>query len=460
MFCFRNRTRAVVIRVGGTDTGAHPDHNPMLRGAAREASTSAPRHRAAQPSLLLHQLIATALAIVFKKMNGFGARDRPTYSARGLVVRQWIAGRAVTAVGRREQRERAHALDEQTKTGLLCAGIDAPSADNSQPWRFAWSGDDLDLRIDAERSGHVSDTRYVLSDLAAGACLENMLVRGRSLGCSADLQIFPRHEDELWVARVHWRRDPAGNASEPLAAAINERHTDRRFPWRGPITTDMQTRLIAQAEQLPGPRLWWPRTSRERNAALSVIRQAETLRFRSRTLHAELFSSIRFSAGWHGTCEEGLAPATLAVEAPMRPIFQAMRRPGLMTMFNRLGAASVLGLRSAWLPIRLSPGLCLIVIPSTTRSDVLSGGRALQRVWLQATLDGLSVQPYAAAGILGLGFVPIEAAFEQPLSRLRSALADLCGTGHGLVFLRLGYAKSGPRNRSGRRKLASFGAYP
>jgi hypothetical protein len=153
-----------------------------------------------------------------------------------------------------------------------------------------------------------------------------------------------------------------------------------------------------------------------------------------------------------------LAPATLAVEAPMRPIFQAMRRPALMAMFNRLGAASILGLRSAWLPIRLSPGLCLIVIPSRTRSDVLAGGRALERVWLQATLEGLSLQPYAAAGVLGLGFVPIEAAFQPALSQARSALATLCGAGHGLVFLRLGYAKSKPRNRSGRRELASFGA--
>ena len=349
-------------------------------------------------------------------------------------------------------------MDEQTKTGILCAAIAAPSADNSQPWRFAWSGDDLDFHIDAKRSGHISDTRYVLSDLAAGACLENMLVRGRSMGYSAELQVFPGHENELWVARLHWRRDAEGDPSEQsLAAAIEARHTDRRFPWRGSITAEVQARLDAQAARLPGVGLWWPRTSAEKKAALNLIRQAETLRFRSRTLHAELFSSIRFSAGWHGTCEEGLAPATLAVEAPMRPIFQAMRRPTVMAMFNRLGAAWALGLRSAWLPIRLSPGLCLVVIPSPSRSDVLAGGRALQRVWLQATLEGLSVQPYAAAGVLGLGFVPIEPAFQQSLVHLRSELANLCGSGQGLAFLRLGYARSTPRHRSGRRELANFG---
>ncbi|NMW23015.1 hypothetical protein HFP05_00920, partial [Rhodanobacter denitrificans] len=98
-------------------------------------------------------------------------------------------------------------MDRHTKAGILSAGIAAPSADNSQPWRFAWSGDDLDLRIDAGRSGFVSDTRYVLSDLAAGACLENMIIHARSLGYVADLQPFPQPDDELWVARIRWRRD-------------------------------------------------------------------------------------------------------------------------------------------------------------------------------------------------------------------------------------------------------------
>lgn len=351
-------------------------------------------------------------------------------------------------------------MDQQTKADIVSAGIAAPSADNSQPWRFEWCGDNLDLRIDAGRSGSVSDTRYVLSDLAVGACLENMIIHARSLGYMADLQTFPGDDDELWVARICWRLDPECDQLEPLADAIEQRHTDRRFPWGGPITSDTQARLNAQARLIPGQRLYWPQTPRERKTALSVIRQAETLRFRSPTLHAELFSSIRFAVGWKSACEEGLAPAALAVEPPLRPVFQGLRRPAVMTMFNRLGAASVLGWRSAYLPIRLSPGLCLLVIPSTSRSDVLAGGRALQRVWLEATLDGLSVQPYAAAGVLSLGFVPIEPAFQRPLSRLGSALSDLCASGHGLVFLRLGYARSAPRGRSGRRAAASFGVFP
>src|SRR5699024_7701020 len=238
--------------------------------------------------------------------------------------------------------------------------------------------DVLDLRIDASRSGSVSDTRYVLSDLAAGACLENMIVRGRSLGLTPQVETFPATEEPRWVARIRWRRDSDAYPREPLAATIEAPHTDRRFPLHGSISTDAQARLNARAGEIPGQRLYWPLSDHERKAALDVIRQAETLRFKSPALHAELFSSIRFSAGWHDTCEEGLAPAALAVEAPLRPVFQAMRLPAVMRTLNRLGAASMLGWRSAWLPIRMSPGLCLLVVPSTARPDVLAGGRRLQ----------------------------------------------------------------------------------
>jgi hypothetical protein len=350
-------------------------------------------------------------------------------------------------------------VNQDLKAGIVRAGIAAPSADNSQPWRFTWTDGHLDVRIDPERSGHVSDTRYVLSDLAAGACVENMVIHARSLGYAAQVQVLPEAGDERWIARIRWCRDDEPG-TEPLAAAIERRHTDRSFPWRGPVAEATQARLDAQARRIPGASLCWPQAGREKRAALNAIRWAESLRFRSPTLHAELFSSIRFSTGWNSVCDEGLAPATLAVEAPLRPAFKAMRRPEVMRALNRLGAASMLGWRSAWLPIRLSPGLCLIVVPSSGRTDVFAGGRALQRVWLEATLAGLSVQPYAAAGVLSLGFVPVEPGLRQTLRRLEGSLAQLCGSGRGLVFLRLGHARSAPRFRSGRRAIASFGPLP
>lgn len=344
-------------------------------------------------------------------------------------------------------------MDAATQETILRAAIAAPSADNSQPWHFAWRDDTLELAIDASRAGGVSDARFVLSDLAAGACLENLLIRGRSLGYDADVELFPG-SGELCVARLCWRAAPAGG--EPLVDAIESRCTERRFPLVGPIPDGPRVSLEAQARRLPEADLHWFDTKPARQAALAALRLAETLRFQSPRLHAELFSSVRFDAGWHRTCPEGLPPAALAVEMPLRPVFQALRRPAVMGLLNRLGVGHVLGVRSAMLPARLSPALGLISTAGTGRADVLAAGRALERVWLQATTDGLAMQPLAAAGVLSLGFVQLESAFDAPLARLRTQMDALCPRRHGIIFFRLGRAKSRPPPRSGRRPLSSF----
>ncbi|HET8552538.1 MAG TPA: hypothetical protein VFM97_08700 [Gammaproteobacteria bacterium] len=344
-------------------------------------------------------------------------------------------------------------LDAAIRDAILQAGIAAPSADNSQPWCFHWEGDALDVRIDATRSGGPSDARYVLSDLAVGACMENMLVRGCSLGYDADTVLFPDEDEPLWPVRLNWRAEAITDA--PLADAIERRHTDRRFPWRGPIAGGERQRLEDQADRR-GAHLHWFDEPARRRRALRILHQAETLRFKSPRLHAELFGTVRFDAGWQATCPEGLPPAALAVERPIRPLFQALRKPVLMALLNRLGAAPLLGFRSAALPARLSPALCLLSVKDTTRSGIVAAGRALERVWLEATLAGLVVQPFAAPGVLGLGFINVEHALRPHVARLQTEMRELCPEGHGIIFLRLGRIGSASRWRTGRRPQTEF----
>ncbi|HET7587728.1 MAG TPA: hypothetical protein VFL45_06575 [Gammaproteobacteria bacterium] len=341
-------------------------------------------------------------------------------------------------------------MDAVTREALLRAAVAAPSADNSQPWLFHWEGDQLDLGIDPRRSGGVSDARHVLSDLAVGACLENILIGGRSLGYDADVQFFVTN-DELWPVRLNWHKvEPT---DEALAGAIAERHTDRRFPWRGPFIAEDRVRLAEQAARVDA-RLQWLDEKATRRQASRILHRAETLRFKSPRLHAELFSSVRFDAGWNAVVPEGLSPAALAVEAPAKPLFQALRKPAVMSAFNRLGAAQLLGFRSAVLPARLSPGLCLLATGGTERRHIISAGRALERVWLEATCRGLALQPFAAAGIMALGFLFVEPELRADVAGLQAAMRNLCPDAHGILFLRLGRTRSPVRWRSGRRKEA------
>lgn len=342
---------------------------------------------------------------------------------------------------------------------IVAAGIAAPSADNAQPWRYRHRERHTDLWIDARRAASPSNAGYVLSDLALGAVIENMCLQAGALGYAARVDYFPDHEDApLWVARLEWSpRDDT--AADPLTAVILQRHTDRRFPFKGPIADSVLLSLVAEARRYPGIDLLLLDNGERRRTALRLMRRAETLRFRHQALHEELFSHLCWEAGWRGSCNEGLPPATLAVAPPMRPLFKALRHWRLMAALNRLGMATLLGFRAAYLPALLSPQLCLLTAASKDRTGMVIAGRALQRTWLQATLAGLAVQPFAAAGLFTLGNMQLNSRFQHDIQPLRALMNALCPPQHhGVLFLRLGNPPQTPPPRGGRRPQGEFAA--
>lgn len=347
-------------------------------------------------------------------------------------------------------------MDEQTRQLLIEAAILAPSADNSQPWLYRWNNETLELWIDESRSGGFSDQRFVLSDLAIGACIENIVIRAHSFGYDSQIEHLPDPEQTpLWAARIDF--SPAPKQYEALAQFIPERHTDRSFFWKGPITTATKQLLSDEAAKTQGVTLIWLDGTPSYKTALKAMWLAESLRFSNKELHQELFSSIRFEVGNRASCTEGLAPATLAIEPPLRPAFKLLRHWPVMKTLNWLSGNYLVGFRSTVLPTLLSPALCLLSIKQTERADIIQAGRSLDRIWLHATALGLKMQPYAAAGVLTLKAGNHTTISNQKrVATIHSLLQEFSEKQHGLLLLRVGRNDKTVRTHSGRRKPESF----
>ena len=350
-------------------------------------------------------------------------------------------------------------LNQETQDLIINAAIAAPSADNSQPFKFSWlANTTLSLWIDKSRAGKASDNRFVLSDIALGAVIENIAIQAKSLMLQSHIDYFPNGEsDELYVAKIVFttlnenQEDP-----DNLAKEIFNRCTDRRFPFKGPITQNNKAQLTAAAQSHDCNTIWFE-DKKSIKRALPVIQQAETIRFKSEILHQELFSTVKFD---QEDSSEGMHISVLAIEKPAQPFFKLMKKWSFMKIINKLGGASMLGLRSVKIPIMFSPALLLITMNDNSRLSVIKAGRAIQRVWLQATQCGLAVQPYAAPGIFSLGFINCEQEFEEDLAHVNLQMQDLMhinkSPNHcGLMFFRIG--KNKPiKVRTHRRKATSF----
>lgn len=346
-------------------------------------------------------------------------------------------------------------LTEQQKESLIQAAIYAPSADNSQPFQYHWLEDDqLELWIDEARSGKASDNRYVLSDIALGAVIENVCIKSQELSMKAKVEYLPNETTEpLHVATLTLTSDNAESLLDlDLAKAIPNRCTDRRFPFKGPINDADISSMTNVVESVEGDVNWYTE-KRTIKRVLPVIQKAESIRFKSKTLHQELFSTVNFN---NKDAEEGMPIEVLAIEKPAQPFFKMMKNWSVMSFFNKIGGAYLLGLRSVKIPITFSPALALIKIKDNDRISVIKGGRAIQKFWLQATNCGLAIQPYAAPGIFSLGFVACEEQHKNALKEVGEEMREIVqNNGYGLMFLRIG--KNSPvKDKTNRRKLDSF----
>jgi hypothetical protein len=344
----------------------------------------------------------------------------------------------------------------QHLSDILRSGLQAPSAENRHYLRFEIAGDAVRLVSTDTATWAEQPHRQMLALLAYGAVVENMSLHAAQAGQSQTTRWLPEAARPELIAECRWTASTP--VTDPLAQAIPNRHTNRRFYQRTPVPEEIRARVSAAASAVPQARLVWLDDAAARRTALRVIRVAETERFRHEALHRELFGAIEFEAGWQRSTAEGLPPGTLEVEPPMRPAFAALRHWPLMRALSRIGVHHLLGLRAAYMPARLCPHLALLAcdIDDPTLA-ALNAGRALERTWLAATHEGLAVQPMAAAPVLarqrpGGGWVSAPAQ-----QRILQGLGELTGgrAFSAFMLVRVGHAPA-PSLVTGRRDLGEF----
>ncbi len=319
---------------------------------------------------------------------------------------------------------------------LAGAAVAAPTADNHHVFRLAALDNGLQLRA-APEYGHSSPGRRLLAQVSAGAMVENLVLRAARLGI--DLQMAPPKTGSEEFSLDLIARD-AAPVQHVLEAAIEARHTNRHFHFRGPqLPAAAQRQLCATSAGLNGAALVWLDEPAARRQAVRLVRWAETERFRNPVLHAEMFGSIRFDAGWATSTAEGVPMGSLELPLLERPLFAMMRHWPVQRVINFIGMHHFIGWRGAALPCRLAPHLCSITGPDGTPASAVDAGRLLQRVWLTAQNLGLAFQMFAASAIYAFeGAYPLSEGLRR---RLESGWATLCPNARPFLVFRMGHAE-------------------
>jgi hypothetical protein len=320
---------------------------------------------------------------------------------------------------------------------LVAAAIAAPSADNRHVFRIEAQPRGFCM-LATEDFLQANFSRRILGLISIGSVMQNLELRARRLGLRLESEWQPAGKASDLLARIICVSAPS--IDDPLESAIELRHTNRRLDFRGPKLSPAALQQISEdVAAVRGTCLVWLDEPSRRRDALGLIRKAETERFRNQALHRELFSSIRFDVGWHASASEGLPPGSLELPWFERPAFAALRHWPVQFAGNFLGVHRFVGLRAASLPCRLAPHLCAVTADGDTEAAALSAGKLLQRLWLRATVLGMSLQVFAASPLYALdGSSLINSDLQAVLA---AGWSKLCLNSRPYVVFRLGHAE-------------------
>jgi len=310
---------------------------------------------------------------------------------------------------------------EQVYAAVEAAGL-APSIHNTQPWRWRFRDKTLELFADLSRAVPVIDPDHRQLLISCGAALFNGWLSLRAAGLDVevgDTLDDPDPDPDLATARLATLtivgNRPATDDEARLAEAINRRHTDRR-PLTPAELPAGEIRALRHAAETEG--CWLaPLTSQDARIELAVLlARADWTERHDPRYQAELASWIRDDPD----ATDGIPrPAALWSAEPRPTEFPARDFTG-----GEPASADEAGERMRAIPVE-HPGVLVLGTDADGPTDRLRAGRALSRVLLTATAQGVATSPLGQA-------LDIEAT--------RSLVHSLTGgTGLTQMIIRVGY---------------------
>ncbi len=349
------------------------------------------------------------------------AEDPPTDVAMPAATASPVSPRADT------ERDLIRSLVEH--------GISAPSGGNAQPWTFEWDGTTLRCLLDPARSASLLDYERRATWLAFGAMAENIVLAATTRGVTAWVRPFPDGVDAGLVCSITLDRRTPAPSPDPLAAQILQRCTNRRLGAREALPSSAATSL-RDAAGARGASLRLIEDHADMDALGRILGAGDRIRFLSRTLHAELMSELRWSAGEAERTRDGIDLRTLELDATDLAALRLTSRWRVMELLGHIGGGGNLetfGRRVA----KGSSAFGSLSLPGDDAAAFFEGGRAVQHVWLTATALGLGFQPLAALPYL---FMRAKAGGPGLSSSETRGLLDLQTPYHALTAIPDGHA--------------------
>ncbi|MEX2217864.1 MAG: nitroreductase family protein [Phycisphaerales bacterium] len=296
--------------------------------------------------------------------------------------------------------------------------VRAPSAWNTQPWRFRIGEETIDVLADRSRSLGPADPGDRELAVSCGAAIMNLRIALTRARFTWLVDLLPTPANPDLFARLAVRRGGGGTReSDLLYEAVPKRYTVTGPMRSRPIDPTLLTTLSTIAAEEHG---WMEYIAGDgpRREAADLIEGAERKRWDDPAIRRTLGAWVRSSGA---DVVDGIDPRALG--------FGWFSRATAPSVVSRVSLGRRFA-RRARAQAAQAPALAVLGTRSDNPRSWLAAGQGLQRLLLRAAAEGVQA-----------GF------FSAPMqdAGARNSLAKLIGAdGYPQLVLRLGYAERAP----------------
>ena len=281
-------------------------------------------------------------------------------------------------------------IPEEILNYIIKAGIQAPSGDNAQPWKFAKSNNRIDLHLDKNADNSFFNVNQMASIISCGAVIENMKVAATRFGLKADLC----YGQDCNIVQMDFSRTDTIE-EDTLADHIWKRKTNRKLFDTQKVSQVLLDELRNSIQEIPGTDIHFLTDRLQLKKLAQLVGQADQIRAERQDLHEHLIKMIRFSPAEASKKRDGFYIKNLEAGLHGEAFLRATRSWPVMNVANRLGFGKIIA-KTAYDAIINSCGAGLVVTQGFQKENYLNGGRALERVWLALTKHQFKLQPMTA----------------------------------------------------------------
>lgn len=339
---------------------------------------------------------------------------------------------------------------------ILEIAVHAPSGENCQPWRFVVSNNKIKVFNLPEKDLSLYNFNQFGSYVAHGALIENIIISAKEIGYSTDFSLFPDQQNNNHISTLTLNKAEK-DSKDKLFPFITKRVSNRNLYEEKLLDSEQQNKLVLVAKEIDGVELRLVSEKEKKIKLAKSLSVSDQLLFENKKLHDFLFSHIVWDEKESQDKKSGFYIKELALPVLIEKIFKFLRDWDKVKIFNKFGFSKIAAKGNVKLYSKVS-AIGAILSKNNTPKDYVLAGRAMQRVWLEATKLGLNIQPVTGViffmqRILGNGAQDFSQEHISMIKNSYRKISEIFNTNQKTISMlfRIGYAKE-PKAKSLRLK--------